>query len=128
MVGILLLITLLIVVGNKVIYKDNFAILEGNIELVQSDSGLTGTTNINYPIGFNKNNCVVISVGISGSSNLEEETYSFGDLGNKTSAYLAGAIQRNVELTSDNMIFKASFEVSGPAAQTRKYKIVLMKI
>lgn len=88
---------------------------------------LSGTKELNYPSGFNKDNCVVISIGIGGSASLEE-SISFGDMGNLASAYLAGAIQRNVELRADKIVFRANYEESGPATQTRKYKIVLMKI
>lgn len=128
---ILFLIILVIVIGAKVVYKDNYAVLTGDIQLVQnSDSDLSGTVTINYPEGFNSTNCVPIAIGVTGSlsSSTYKDNYTFGYLDDTSASYVDGAIRRKLTLLSKNMSLKASFMMSGPSSQTRKYKIVLMKI
>lgn len=49
--------------NKNVFIKDNYAVLEGTITLPEADeSSLTGSTNVNYPTGFNKDNCIIVSL------------------------------------------------------------------
>lgn len=61
LVVILLLIILIIVIGKAYVNEEKFAVLTGNITLTDG----AGNVDINYPSGYNKDNCVVISAGIN---------------------------------------------------------------
>ena len=65
--AILLLIILVIAIGSKVVYKDNFAILTGSI--TGSGEANSQAININYPDGFTKDNCVVINASFKNQEN-----------------------------------------------------------
>lgn len=107
---------------------NNIAILTGTIAMeVHSDDGYTnGSKEINYPSGFNKNNCVVIAAGVGGSTNGNTE-YAFGFLDNMSDAYVLGAIGRTVKLRDSHIEFRVHIQMAASAI-TRNYKIVLMKI
>lgn len=120
-----MLIILLIVIGSKVIYKDNFAILTGTIDLVISGENTTGYKDINYPEGFNKDNCVVVACGISGNTNGNTE-FAFGDSGDNASSYVTGAMPRMVRLREESINFQIYLGIKASNG-TRNYKIVLMK-
>ena len=109
-------------------YKLNgdFAIISGEIECTNTQGHTS--KNINYPIGFTKENCVVISIGTGG------QAFAFGTAGlaygysytSPQMGLLAGSQDRNVIFYEDHM----SISIYNPSnnAFTYSYKIVLMKI
>lgn len=127
----MLLIILVIAIGSKVVYKDNFAIIEGTITgPIQSNGSYS--KNIKYPEGFNQNNCVVISNCL----NLQNDTIIWGTGGTFDSlSYVAGSIPTSVSLRENDMVLRIrhvyidntgtvfSMELNG----TYDYRIVLMK-
>lgn len=129
--AILLLIIFIIVIGSKVVYKDNFATVEGKI----TTSGSNGekTISVNYPSGFNQNNTVVIAVqfDIDNSSVIWGTGASF-----MSASYVAGSLPANVELNPSNIRINVrniiisstgTVDVSSLSSDLN-YKLVLMKI
>lgn len=117
---ILLLIILVIVIGSKVVYKDNYAVITGSMSISANGSL---TKDINYPSGFNVDNCVPISCGLKV---LENKGYNFiGDYLN-SSSLLINAYDRSLNLISTAI----QLYVINPtdSSKTVTYKIVLMKI
>lgn len=115
---------------NVVINADlaNIAVLTGKVNLKPSSNA--GTTyaqtvwNINYPSGFNKDNCVVISYG----GKFSGEGFSYGYVENASSSVAAvgGSVSRAVTLNSSNIQAQA-WNIS-QLEKEFSYKIVLMKI
>lgn len=123
---ILLLIILVIVIGAKVVYKDNYAVLTGTIDFTVNTGNTSGTKNIDYPEGFNKDNCVVIALGIAGATSSNKE-YCYGFSGDHAGSYVTGGIAKSLKLREGYMQLDAYIGVEA-AANTRNYRIVLMKI
>ena len=116
----LLLITLLIVIGSKVVYKDDYAVLTGSITISANDSN---SATINYPSGFTAENSVVISCGIQNVSNKGMNYVGY----NKDSSYsLNNSWDRRLNLTSTGIILVVDNPNS--AEKVVDYKIVLMKL
>ncbi len=88
----------------------NIAVLTGKISL----SNGSGNVQINYPSGFNMNNCVPISYGCVYNSG---GWWGFG--------YVQSAISTGVRLSSSSLTFYAD---GGAISGNQNYKVVLMKI
>ena len=111
--AILLLIILLIVVGSKVVYKDNFAIVTGKISLLNG----SGIGYLNYPNGYNYSNCIVISVAVA---IYHDSIFSF--YGDDTTTNIF-----SVRLTSENIrLGVKSIDELGPST-SKNCIVVLMK-
>lgn len=87
---------------------------------------VTGSIDIDYPSGFNKDNCVVIAAGISGTQTSNPE-FAFGNSGDNSSSFVTGGMPSMVKLREENIDFQVYLDVHA-SATTRKYEIVLMKI
>ena len=132
--AILLLIILEIVIGSKVVYKDNFAILNGIIP-ANTGSNSYSQIEINYPTGYTKDNCVIIASEFNNSNS--NTTYSTGTILN-VGSYVIGAVPASISLKDNKIDIRISnvYAVSGDPAAVYvqkiavpiKYKIVLMKI
>jgi len=108
-------------------YKLNgdFAIVTGTIECTNTENYTNKT--IDYPTGFTKDNCVVVSFGSGGQSyNGGYAGLSYGFNYSTTTGYLTGAQDRNVFLNSDNITIM--YYNPTPNQITYDYQIVLMKI
>ena len=131
--GILLLIILLIVVGSKVVYKDNFAIIEGKI--TASQTGIMQNNDIAYPSGFNRDNCIVLTAMLSMDKDSEEsKEWGYGNVFNSGS-YVRGALPLSVGLSKDdisinfrNMMISESGINEIDFTTDFYYRIVLIKI
>lgn len=121
-------------------YKLNgdFAVLTGSVSSAGSPTGdiqyAEGT--LNYPTGFNKDNCVVISFGVEAVNTVTGYNYS-GSLGRidiSNTTYLTGDsvdVLRRSNARSINLATSAiAIRIMNVASSstTFKYKIVLMKI
>lgn len=124
---ILLLIILLIAIGSKVIYKDDYIVLTGTI------TANTGSITIDYPENITKDNCVVISMMLKRSQGTTWGTGTVFD----TSGYMAGSMPAAVKLASDKIyvdirnvnISSADNSVMATVpAGDYNYKLILMKI
>lgn len=133
--AILLLIILVIAIGSKVTYQDNFAVLTGSVileanteENIQAGKSKTTTFSIDYPEGFNRDNCVVVSYARTGTGGL---MYSYGWKSSEIDSMdmYRGLDTFIVSLYNDD---ERKIQVSiGRYAQSEgkvDYKIVLMKL
>ena len=106
----------------------NVAVLTGTIKLKpSSDAGTTYAQtvwNINYPSGFNKDNCIVLSYG--GKFAGEGFTYGYVENASSSVAAVGGSVSRTVTLNSSNIQAQA-WNISHLEKEF-SYKIVLMKI
>lgn len=94
--------------------KGDFAVISGTL----SASGGEGNTTVNYPSGFSKDNCVVISVICQFSSSVQQYSYN----------HISGASLIGAKLATANIEIRLSkYENSGPTGNL-PFKIVLMKV
>lgn len=114
--GILLLIILLIVIGITYINKDRFAVITGNINLNNGE----GSVSVDYPNGFNIDNCVPISAGFNFVR--DANWLGFG--------FVQNTFGIGVRLSDTKVTFQVynTLGGSGGVTASKPYKIVLMKI
>ena len=132
--AILLLIILVIAIGSKVVYKDNFAILTGTIP-ANTGADSYSIKEINYPSGYTKDNCVVVASQFNNSNT--NNIYSSGTI-MSVGSYTIGGVPATISLREDDIQIRISNsyivpgEPSAVYVQQIKvpfaYKIVLMKI
>lgn len=122
------------VIGNRVVYDDKFVTLNGQISVTveQGSTIMYGQKEIEYPAGFNKNNCVVIAIGIH-NTNYTNRTFSFGTLSSEefSNSYVKDAYGKNVVLDNDFMRLSLYFNYGGSHqldSYIFDYKITLMKV
>ena len=121
------------VIGNRVIYDEEFVTLIGSFDVAveQGATSLFHTHNIPYPEGFTVNNTVVIAIGIK-NNDQQLFSYSFGTLSeSNASGMVSSSFGKAVILNSDNMQLKCLFDYGAShqaANYTYGYKIVLKKI
>lgn len=105
-------IIFLVLIGNKVIYKNDFAVVTGTISLSNGE----GTTTLNYPSGFDATNCVAIATGIDIFAT-NYFTYNCANTMSFSTRFTASNI---------NVVVKNS-DSSGTTA-TKNVQVILMKI
>lgn len=102
--------------------QNNFAVATGSVNLANG----VGNTNIDYPEGYNKDNCVVLSFMAFNGTNVNG--YGYGYLEN-SSGYVAGAIGHSINLGSSKIAVAVQNPISSTSGSgTYQIKIVLMKI
>lgn len=121
---------------NNVIIKDDFAVLEGKFTLnINSQENITSgdfqeTQHvIDFPDGYNKNNCVCISFGQAMDSIKLNYCYGYGP-DNDIFSIQKGSIPRSILLgqgTLNNKIMISGYN-NMPSVRNFCYKVVLMKI
>lgn len=125
---------LLIVIGSKVIYSDNIAVISGQMILeANSQSNLNSNIeqqtilNIDFPKGFNKDNCFCLTFGIKTN---EDKNYSYGVGDSISNRSFTGSLIRNVILGAPDDNSKIALHVWQPSTsqKTAYYRLVLMKI
>lgn len=97
----------------------NIAVLTGTITAAASKSG---TANINYPAGFNADNCVAISFGIKV---VENKGFNYFGTYENSADLLITSYERKLNLNSTNIV--ATVKNPTTSSNSIKYKIVLMK-
>lgn len=114
----------------KVIIKGDFAVLKGIV--VTSPGGTIDSTkfttiNLDFPSGFNANNCVVISLGLYQGSGSK---YAFGHTNQFDSrTWLRNGVASMITFDySGNGKMTLSIETPFSDSYTYNYEIVLMKI
>ncbi len=135
LVTILSVTILLIIIGNKVIYENNFAIIEGSIvcnanTLDPLKGEVTYTSKeIDFPQGFNKDNCIVLSLGGRNFDDGRGYSYKFSGATEATDLVL-GTEAKRIELGSRSDNEKINLMVGNISTEvkTKYYRIVLMKI
>lgn len=111
--AISLLIIFLIVLGNEVIYQDNFVVITGEISLTDG----SGIGYLNYPNGYNYNNCIVISAAVA---LYHDSIFSF--YGDDTTTNIF-----SVRLTSENIRLGVKSIDNVGTSNPKKCMVVLMK-
>lgn len=107
----------------KVIYKDDIAIIYGKLTL---NNG-AANHNIDYPVGFNKDNCVVLTFMANNTTN-NHWGYGYIEI---SAGYTGGAIGHRVTLQNDNISVGINNPMDGEhnnGTGAFDYKIVLMKL
>lgn len=91
-----------------------------------------GQTIINYPEGFNKDNCVVISIG---ARNVSKDFWGYGSETECPGSYNSGLVEKGVIFRNSDMLLNFrcdGLDLGGTASENREdtycYKIVLMKL
>lgn len=112
---ILSAIILVILIGNKVLYKNDYNVIQGQIDL--SDG--SGSAIISYPSGYNYQNCVAIAVGIDMFTG--EGIYSYFGFNTSKSSY-------EVRFTATDIRLLCFSTENVGVTGTKNYKILLMKI
>ena len=99
---------------------ENIAVLTGTIT---AEAEKNGTANINYPEGFNTNNCVPISFGIK---IVENRGFNYFGTYKDSADLLNNSYDRKLNLNSTNIVVM----VKNPTTSSNRieYKIVLMKV
>lgn len=98
--------------------NSRFAVLTGTISISNSS---TGRVNVDYPTGFNENNCVVIANMVN---NLGSAKYSTGKV--RMSNSNQGNANPSVTLSTNNIIIEVA--LGEQVTNDYNYKVVLMKI
>lgn len=118
------MIILVITIGFKYISGSNISVIEGYVNIDANEQGNNNfAINIDYPEGFNKDNCVPIACGVQMN---EMHGYNYiGDFVNSRSL-MDGASTRYLNLKDEKIVL----DVINPTTETSyeyKYKIVLLK-
>lgn len=100
----------------------NISVLTGNFSL-NSSTGYTA--DINYPDGYNKNNCVVIAFGLVTQNDSNAKGYNFGGTYADSGDLLNNALSRDVSLRNSQIRIRVK---SPGSSGNYTYKIVLMKV
>lgn len=112
----------------------NIAVLTGTQTLtantsenLQNNIPLQTTWKLNFPSGYNMNNCVCIAFG---AKFYDDVGYNYGLNPTVTGANLSGAVYKSITLGAKNDTSKISCEAWNWSTSARSfmYKIVLMKI
>lgn len=125
--------------GSAYVLKGDYAIMQGSITLnvstdQQLSSGIYAQTNIDldFPVGFNKDNCVVISFGTRRHSMGENgQGFTYGDYKNDSFGLYVGNMHKSLILGSKEKQDKIKImleNIANTGTYVLDYKIVLMKI
>ena len=110
--------------------QNNIAVLEGNVNVLKTDAvNVYQQTikTINYPEGYNKNNCVCVALGTTTDVNSRGFSYDGSEsTANASVGMLVGNPPKAVQLVNSNMSLKLYNITSSD--KLIYYKIVLMKI
>ncbi len=109
----------------EVVAKENIAVITGTKELAANDMTYDykqTTWDIDYPEGFNKDNCICLA--FQGSVNTKVGAY--GTTPNTAANLAISTLPRTVCLQSDNI----NLQCYNPASSAKQYiyKVVLLKV
>nr|DAL11256.1 MAG TPA_asm: hypothetical protein [Caudoviricetes sp.] len=112
--------------STEYITKGNFAVLTGTITMPEAeDENLLGTTTVNYPSGFTKDNCIVVSIMSHNTVHIDwwatPQTPS-------SSSMLLGNGDTKVILKPSGITIMSAKVASVAARKDVTYKLVIMKI
>lgn len=118
------MIILVITIGFKYISGNNISVIEGYVNIDANEQGNNNfAINIDYPEGFNKDNCVPIACGVQ---MLKLRGYNY--VGNfvNSGSLINGASTRYLNLTDEKIVLDIVNPTTGTSYEY-KYKIVLLK-
>lgn len=124
----LLLIIFVIVIGSRPVYNENFAIVTGKIEMPEAGSGnLTGVAQVDYPEGFNKDNCSVISImGHSARENQSNNWYTPAAL--DAAGSIIGTAGMYVSCGAEYISVRSEKLADSASRSDVSFKVILMKL
>lgn len=115
--------------------QSNIAVLTGRLNIVmeQGQKQISdGQVEINFPTGFNKDNTIIISIGVK---NINNNFWGYGSITEYAGSYNASLIEKGVTFRANDMLLHLQCDglnLGGNATATRtdtyEYKIVLMKV
>lgn len=115
--------------------QTNIAIITGSVDITMTQGGeqvYKGQKFINYPTGYNKDNCVVISAETQWATG---KFFGYGSITHYPGSMLSGIIEKGVTLRDTDILLNARYDglnVGGEAniteTRTQNFKIVLLKI
>lgn len=114
--------------------QDNIAVITGSMTLEANSQSNLGSNSeqqtnlkINFPTGFNKDNCVCLAFGMKSYA---EKNYSYGIGNTSSNRAVTGSFYRHCVLGASDDNTKISLQVwqMGTSKVTAYYKLVLMKI
>lgn len=111
--------------------EGKFVYIDGSITLAASSSSTDEQQTIlkiNFPSGFNKDNCVCVAFGMK--PNDSSKNYSYGIGYSAANRYVTGSFYRHCVLGASDDSSKISLQVWNPSTsqQVYLYRLVLMKI
>lgn len=113
--------------------NDDFAVIMGNYTVTAAENdNLYAYTTVNYPQGFNSNNCCVISLGLRspGGDTVKPFAYGTASLTEARSRQNA-TIGKAAMLKENDITLLTAFEFSGTHSELSfsfEFKLVLMKL
>lgn len=111
----------------KIINSGDFAVLTGTITMPKADSDiLTGNVEVNYPKGFTKDNCVVVSLMSHNIVYTDYWSTSGGQVANSMATMLGNATTATLKPSAIRIA--AHKAAAAEAQKDVTYKVVLMKI
>ncbi len=120
--------------GSKVIYRDNFAIIQGTIKGVTESENKYNAIDINYPKGFNKDNCIVISCSLKRTDAPDARGYTLGNVFLPDSK-VCGSYPTKIELKNDVIQIQLRYiyigndgHVATKIDTDTNFKLILMKL
>lgn len=111
-------------IGFKYISGSDIRVLEGSVNIDANEQGNNGyAVYIDYPEGFNKNNCVPIACGVQ-----MNEIRGYNYIGNfvNSRSLMDGASTRYLNLKNEKIVLDIINPTTGTSYEY-KYKIVLLK-
>lgn len=114
--------------------KGDFAVIEGSYTLtantqenLEQDYDMQTQWQIDFPTGFNKDNCVCLCFGVKGYA---DRCYAYGYNTSAAMGMIRGTVERTITLGWNQDTTKINLEAYNMAtsAKTLWYRIVLMKI
>lgn len=106
---------------------DNMALITlTNTTAAAGESALTSTTTVDYPTGFNKDNCIVI--GLMGQRSTNTSQWCTPITPSLTSAYVLGVGGLRAQLTQNNIIVSRNKQSVDEPSSTANIRLLLMKL
>ena len=121
---------------NIITEQNNIVIIQGkiNLEMEAGSEVEMGQTNIKYPAGYTKDNCVIISIMARNSAQSSNMGYSYGVLAdeNYSGVINAAAMGKYAVLKADAIMLTMRYDWNATMSTKRTdaydYKIILMKL
>ena len=111
--------------GSNVIYHDEIAVVTGKITTPAADSDvLTGDVDIDYPVGFTRDNCVIISLMGQNAAGTQWSTITK----DSSSGYILGTSFLSATLSKDYIRIRKFKSDTTEPSQTTTVRAVLMKM
>ena len=111
--------------GSNVIYHDEIAVVTGQITTPVADSDvLSGDVDIDYPVGFTRDNCVIISLMGQNAAGTQWSTITK----DSPSGYMLGTSFLSATLSEDYIRIRKFKSDTTEPSQTTTVRAVLMKM